>query len=185
MGVLLHPEKTFFFVEEVEFLGYIFTKDGHKPRQEYINKVLKIPKPKTVKQIQAYLDLIQYIARYVHKLAEWSRYLTILTKKDSKEKWGEAQDMTFNELQQRIKNVKMLYHPTIQDPFLVQTDASKYAIAGVLYQKQWTNNINGTRQWRIIEFYSKQIDPHLIKHPIMVKECLAIATFSITTEIFP
>ena len=173
MGVLLHPEKTFFFVEEVEFLGYVFSKDGHKPRQEYIDKVLKIPKPKTVKQIQAYLGLIQYIARYVHKLAEWSRFLTILTKKDSKEKWGEAQDIAFNEIQQRIKHVKLLYHPTVQDPFLVQTDASKYAIAGVLYQKQWTKN--GTRQWRIIEFYSKQIDPHLIKHPIMVKECLAIA----------
>ena len=44
----------------------------------------------------------------------------------------------------------------------------------MLYQKQWDNN-KRIRQWKIIEFYSKQIDPHLIKHPIMVKECLAIA----------
>ena len=64
MKVLLHPQKTYFFVHEVEFLGYIFSKDGHKPRKEYINKVLKIEKPKTVKQIQAYLGLIQYITRY-------------------------------------------------------------------------------------------------------------------------
>ena len=174
MGVLLHPQKTFFFVEEVEFLGYIFSKDGHKPRKEYINKVLKVKKPKTVKEIQAYLGLIQYIARYVHKLADWSHYLTILTRKDNKEKWGKTQDMAFQQIQDRIRNVKMLYHPTLDEPFLVQCDASKYAIAGVLYQKQYDRAI-GRKQWKIIEFYSKQIDTHLIKHPIMVKECLAIA----------
>ena len=173
-GVLLHPEKTFFFVEEVEFLGYIFSKNGHRPRPEYIKKVLTIPKPKTVKQIQGYLGLIQYIARYVHKLAEWSHYLTVLTRKENKRKWGEEQDIAFEQIQDRVKHVKMLYHPTMEDPFLVQCDASKFAIAGVLYQKQWDED-HKCRQWKIIEFYSKQIDPHLVKHAIMVKECLAIA----------
>ena len=55
----------------------------------------------------------------------------------------------------------------------MQCDASKYAIPGVLFQKQYDAKL-GVKQWKIIEFYSKQIDTHLIKHPIMVKECLAI-----------
>ena len=174
VGVLLHPEKTHFFVEAVEFLGYIFTQEGHRPRPEYIEKVLKIQKPKTVKQIQAYLGLIQYIARYVHKLADWTRYFTVLTRKENKKKWGEAQDQAFAALQERIKNIKLLYHPTENDRFLVQCDSSKYAIAGVLYQHQYDKKLK-KKQWKIIEFYSKQLEPHLIKHPIMVKECLAIA----------
>ena len=147
----------------------------------------KSSKPKTIKQIQAYLGLIQYIARYVHNHRS-SRYLTILTRKDSKQKWGEQQDMAFNMIQERVKNVKLLYHPTLDDPFLVQCDASKYAIAGVLFQKQYDRSTN-TRQWKIIEFYSKQIDPHLIKHPIMrsVWHCVFIKpfeTFLIEKKIF-
>ena len=34
-GILLHPEKTFFFVPEIEFLGYIFNQLGHKPQPKY------------------------------------------------------------------------------------------------------------------------------------------------------
>ena len=172
IGVLLHPEKTFFFVEEIEFLGYIFTQHGTRPTPRYINKVLNVKKPQTTKEIQAYLGLLQYIARYVHKFAEWSHYLTALTRKDTKIKWGTAQDVAFNELQKRINNIKLLSHPTDEDEFLVQTDASKYAIAAVLFQHQYDPQIKH-KQWKIIEFYSKQLDPHLVKHPIMVKECLA------------
>ena len=58
---------------EIEFIGYKFNQLGHTPVQKYINKVLNIVRPKNNKtEIRAFLGLIQYIARYVHKLAEWS-----------------------------------------------------------------------------------------------------------------
>ena len=173
VGVLLHPEKTFFFVPEVEFLGYIFTQEGHKPQSKYLRKVLKIKKPNKVKEIQAYLGLIQYIARYLHKFADWSHYLTILTRKTANKKWGPAQDIAFEQLQNQIRKIKMLYHPTNDGPFLVQCDASKFAIGAVLFQLQY-DKVNRCKQWKIIEFYSKQLDQQLIKHPIMIKECLAM-----------
>ena len=82
LGILLHPEKTYFFVPEIEFLGYVFNQKGHRPQEKYIKRLLQIKKPKTVKEIRAFLGLVQYIARHVYKLAEWSHYLTILTQKD-------------------------------------------------------------------------------------------------------
>ena len=57
---------------------------------------------------------------------------------------------------------------------MVQTNASKHAIGAVLYQRQFDKKIK-KYQWKIIEFFSKQIDRHLIQQPIMVKECLAIS----------
>ena len=175
MGIILHPEKTAFFVDKIAFIGYLFTQEGHHPLPNYLNKILKIPKPKTIKQIQAYLGLIQYIARYLHKYATWSKYLTDLTKKENKQKWSKVHDIAFEKLQELISKVKMLYHPTPNEPFLVQCDASKYAIGAVLYQRQYDKEVK-QKQWKIIEFYSKQIDPNMVeKHPIMVKECLAIA----------
>ena len=65
-GMVLNPEKTFLFVPEITFIGYNFNQTGHTPMSKYINKVLKIVRPKTVTEIRAFLGLIQYIARYVH-----------------------------------------------------------------------------------------------------------------------
>ena len=173
-GILLHPEKTYFFVPEIEFLGYIFNQLGHKPQAKYVKKILGIKKPQTTTEIRAFLGLIQYIARYVHKLAQWTHYLTILTRKDTKSKWGPEQDAAFDTLIDKISKIGLLYHPTEDGTFLVQTDASLHSISGVLYQLQYDPKLK-TKQWKLIEFYSKQIDPHLQKHHIGVKECLAIS----------
>ena len=74
----------------------------------------------------------------------------------------------------KIKNIGLLYHPTDDGTFLVQTDASTNAISGVLYQLQYDTKFK-CKQWKLIEFYSKQIDQHLHNHHISVKECLAIS----------
>ena len=158
-GLLLHPEKTFIKVEQIEFVGYLFTQEGTIPRKKYIEKVLKFKRPTSKKEIQSYLGLVQYIARYLHKLAEWSYVLNKLTKADCKAKWGKEQDHAFDQIQKQVSNIKLLSHPTDNDVFLVQTDASKYAISGVLYQRQWTPKYN-KHTWRLIEFYSKQSTNH-------------------------
>ena len=92
----------------------------------------------------------------------------------NKIKWGKAQDDAFEILRDKIKNIGLLYHPTDDDTFLVQTDASQHAISGVLYQLQYDPQLK-CNQWKLIEFYSKQIDQHLQKHHISVLECLAIS----------
>ena len=172
-GLLLHPEKTYLFVDEVEFIGYKFTQQGTIPQKQYIQKVLKFKKPTNKKEIQSYIGVLQYIARYLYKLADWTHYINKLIRADCKAKWGKEQDYAFDRIQSQVANIKLLTHPTPDGTFLVQCDASKYAISGVLYQKQYCQ-IRRRPIWKLIEFYSKQIDASLIHHPIMVKECLAI-----------
>ena len=173
-GILLHPEKTYFFVPEIEFLGYIFNQTGHTPKQAYIQRILGIKKPRLKPEIRAFNGLLQYIARYVHRLAEWTHYLTILTTADCKREWGPEQDAAYDVIIDKIKKIGLLYHPTDDGTFLVQTDASNHSISGVLYQLQYDKELK-RKQWKLIEFYSKQIDPHLRHHHIGVKECLAIS----------
>ena len=177
-GLLLHPEKTYLFVDEIEFLGYLFTQEGTIPQRKYIQKVLKFKRPTNKKEIQSYLGTVQYIARYLYKLAEWSQALNKLTQADCKAKWGKEQDYAFDQIQKQVNNIKLLSHPTPNGTFLVQCDASKYAISGVLYQRQYSTQHN-RYIWKLIEFYSKQVDKSLLHHPIMVKECLAIV-YSVT-----
>ena len=175
MKTLLHPEKTYFFVDEVEFLGYIFNQKGHRPHEKYIRKILELPVPKTKKQLRAFVGLVQYIARYVHQLHNWTYWLTLLTRDNIKNVPTDKEiQHAVDTIKQKVQQVKLLYHPTDDGVFLVQSDASKYAIGAVLYQRQYDNKFH-KYQWKIIEFFSKQIDRHLIDQPIMVKECLAIS----------
>ena len=178
MGILLHPEKTFFFVDEVEFLGYVFNKHGTRPTRKYIDKILKVPKPKgngIGKQILSYVGLLQYIARYIDHMSEWTYWLTMLTRKENgRMKWGPEQDYAWQQLQKRVKNIKLLAHPNDKGEFLVQCDASNHAIGAVLYQRQYDKKLK-RKQWKIIEFYSKQLDPRLLKYHPSIKECIALA----------
>ena len=171
--ILLHPEKTFLFVDEIEYIGYRFTQHGTEPQKEYIKKILKFQRPLTKKQIKSYLGVIQYIARYLHKLAHWTTELNQLLHADCKKDWGPSHDKAFDKIQELVKNVKLLAHPTDDGIFLLQTDASYFAIGAVLYQRQFDHEQN-QYLWKIIEFYSKQIDKNLLQHPINIKECMAM-----------
>ena len=173
IGLLLNPEKTYLFADEVEYLGYIFNQLGVIPRPEYIQKVLKFHPPKSKKEIQQYVAVLNYIARFIPNLAQYTQKIIKITHKDKAFAWSTEQQHAFDKIQSLVQKMPLLAHPTPEGEFLVQTDASKYAMAGVLYQRQINRNTQ-KYEWKIIEFYSKQFDKQLIDHPIMVKECLAI-----------
>ena len=173
IGLLFHPEKTYLFAEEVEYLGYIFNQEGVIPKPDYIQKVLQFLPPKTKKEIQQYLAVLNYIARFLPNLAKYTCHINKLIHKNKQLIWGKEQQHAFNKIQELLQNTPLLAHPNDEGEFLVQTDASKYAMAAVLYQRQLNENTN-KQEWKIIEFYSKQFDQHLEDHPIMIKECLAI-----------
>ena len=173
IGLLINPEKTYLFAEEVEYLGYIFNQIGVIPRPEYIQKVLQFHPPTNKKEVQQYLAVLNYISRFLPCLAQYTHVINKLTHKNTNFKWGPTQQRAFDAIQKLVQNVPLLAHPTEEGEFLVQTDASKYAMAAVLYQRQFNKQTN-KHDWKIIEFYSKQFDKHLYDHPIMIKECLAI-----------
>ena len=175
-GTLLHPEKMKFFMNELVFLGYVFNQKGSSPEPKYIRKVLEVARPRTVKQVQAFVGLLQYIARYVKQMSKWTYYFSILTRGNGpgtrKINWGPEQEKAWLELREAVKNIKLLHHPQDDGEFLIQCDASGHAIGAVLYQRQFDAS-SKQYEWKIIEFYSKQIEARLMSHPVMVKECLA------------
>ena len=103
---------------------------------EYIQKVLKFKKPTNTKEYQQYRGVLQYIAMFLHKLHEWESYLKGFDqlKKGSRLKWTKQMDYAFDRINELVAQAPLLAHPTEEDPFLVQTDASGRAISGVLFQ---------------------------------------------------
>ena len=58
-------EKTTFMRTEVEFLGYVVTKDGFLPDRGKVKVILDIPPPKTLKELKSFVGLTYYYRRFI------------------------------------------------------------------------------------------------------------------------
>jgi hypothetical protein len=54
VGLKVNAEKSTFCTLEIEYLGYILTRDGIKPQCDKVQAILTIQHPKGVKQIQPF-----------------------------------------------------------------------------------------------------------------------------------
>jgi hypothetical protein len=61
---------------EIEYLGYILTRDGIKPQSNKVQAILAIQPPTNVKQVRHFLGKVQY---YRDLWTRWSKMLTPLT----------------------------------------------------------------------------------------------------------
>ena len=72
-------------------------------------------------------------------------------KRNVKFSWTADCENTFNVAKKRLLQDPMLYHPDPGKPWIIETDSSKTAIAGVLLQP---HNICGTNREVQVTFFS-------------------------------
>ena len=75
-GLKVNAAKLTFCALEIEYLGYVLTRDGIKPRSNKVQAILAIKLPTGVKQLRHFLGMVQY---YRNLWARWSEMLTPLT----------------------------------------------------------------------------------------------------------
>jgi hypothetical protein len=71
-----NAEKSTFCTLEIEYLGYILTRDGIKPQSSKVQAILMIQPPTNVKQLRRFLGMMQY---YLDLWARLSKTLASLT----------------------------------------------------------------------------------------------------------
>lgn len=59
--LLLQPDKCNFFMTQIKYLGHVISGDGVKSDPDKINVVVNYPVPETLKQIKAFLGLVDTI----------------------------------------------------------------------------------------------------------------------------
>ena len=78
------PEKCKWKVKEVGFLGVVIRPEGIKIKEEKVKGVLEWPTPKSVKDVQKFLELANYYCQFIEGFAMVARPLHDLVKKDKK-----------------------------------------------------------------------------------------------------
>ncbi len=75
-GLVINGEKCEFAVGEVQFFGHHVTEEGIRRLLDRVAAVQNHPKPSTVKQLQAFLEVVNFYRRYVPAAAKILRPLT-------------------------------------------------------------------------------------------------------------
>ena len=88
------------------------------------------------KQVKQFLGLVGYYRKFVPRFADISRVLTKLTCKDEELKWTPECDKCFHMHKDYLQEAPILRYPDQAASYTLYTDASKYAYAGVLTQRQ-------------------------------------------------
>jgi len=145
------PEKCVWKARKIGFLGVVIGPNGIEMEKEKVDGVLSWPQPKTVKDVRKFLGLTNYYRRFIKDFAQVARPLNMLTRKDEKWWWEEAQQEAFNELKQVFTMKPVLAAPDLDKEFRVETDASNYATGGVLSMKC------SDEKWRLVAFISKSL----------------------------
>ena len=52
--------KSNFALHEIEYLGYILTREGIKPQPEKVQAILALKEPTSVKELRKFLGMVQY-----------------------------------------------------------------------------------------------------------------------------
>lgn len=167
-GLYVKLEKCEFHKTSVHFLGFVVSRDGISMDDVKVKAVLDWPAPSNVKQLQAFLGFANFYRRFIKDYSRLTTPLTALTKKDALWCWSDSQQKVFDELKTRFTSAPILAHPDPSRQFVVETDASDFAMGAVL------SHLDDDGVLRPVAFWSRKFQGAELNWPIYDKELGAI-----------
>lgn len=125
---------------------------GIRPDPTKVEAVQKIAAPKTRKQLQSFLGMMNYIRTTISNHAEVTAPLSSLTSAKSEFRWTQQHEEAFKKCKQAVMKATMLSFPDFKKPFLIFTDASKEAIGSVIFQRNENGDLKAPTA-----FFSKKL----------------------------
>ena len=165
-GLRVNIDKSSFGISEVEYLGYLITKEGIKPDPKKVQGIVDMARPTTSTEIRRLVGLVQYYRdlwpRRSHVLAPLTEAAAGKAKR-AKIKWTEELERAFQDLKKLVAKDTMLNYPDWSKPFEVHTDASDFQLGAVISQ----NN-------KPIAFFSRKLNTAQKNYTTTEKELLSI-----------
>ncbi|SOV02161.1 uncharacterized protein UDID_18978 [Ustilago sp. UG-2017a] len=159
-----------FHTKTVEFLGYIIKPTGIEMDPGKVQTVKEWPMPASIHDIQRFLGFANFYRRFIAHFARIAKPLTSLVKPTERFKKFELPkeaQKAFHQLIQAFTSAGVLQHFDYHLPTRLETDASDFAIAGVLKQEH-------EERWHPVAFYSKKMSSAERNYEIHDKELLAV-----------
>ena len=122
--------------KHIQYLGYIVSRKGITPMPEKLACIQVMPPPKTPKEVKQFLGLIGYYQKFVPRFSDLARPLNALTRKNVPFEWTPVCQEYFKLLKTSLMTEPILTYQDPNLPYVLFTDASKYAWACILTQEK-------------------------------------------------
>ena len=86
--------------------------------------------------MKSFLGLASYYRRFVPQFAEIARPLHKASETSTKFEWTSHAQGAFESLKLKLTSIPILAFPCLKEPFILHTEASQFAMGGVLAQVQ-------------------------------------------------
>ncbi|UYV66874.1 K02A2.6-like [Cordylochernes scorpioides] len=165
-GITLNKEKCQFGVSNVTFLGHYIDEHGIKADEKKVKAIAEMKPPTDVHGVQRFMGMVNFLGRFVPNLAEITKPLNDLRKKDVSFIWGSPQKKAFEKVKDVLASDRVLASFDISKKTMVSADA--VWLGAVLKQEHEAN------EWRPVTFSSRTLTKTEQGYAQIEKEALAI-----------
>ena len=170
-----NPKKTKLFGTEIRFLGHRISEQGIEADEGKADRITNWPTPSTSKHVRSFLGLVRYLATFLPKLADHTRILDELTKKECDKAfppWTAKHQTAFDNIKRLATSPACLTTIDLalipDNKIFVTTDASDYGSGAMLsFGKTYETA-------RPVAYDSRSFKGAELNYPVHEKELLAI-----------
>lgn len=147
-GLNIKWKKCKLLQRKIEFLGYEIEDGKLRSAVAKTIDVKNYKEPKNAKQLDRFLGLTGYFRKYVSGYAFIAKPLKDITRQNVKFEFGTAQKLAFEKLKEIITSRPVLIMHRYGVETEVHTDASKFGLGGILFQRSNDDNqMHPVRYW--------------------------------------
>jgi len=167
-GLTINPDKCRWAKEELEFFGFVISKEGVKPTHDKISSINRYPTPTCIKDLRSFLGLINYLNRFIPHLATECEELRKLTRSNTTWRWTVTEEACFQRLKKVVTSSYVMAHFDKNLRTKVVTDASGIGLGAMLLQEHEENN------WKVVIYISRGLTDVERRYSQTEREALAI-----------
>ena len=155
-GIVINPNKCFFGVTELDFLGHHISSQGITPLPDKVKAVQDFPLPNSQRKLRQFIGPVNFYHRFLPHCAELMLPHHALLYSDKPKSqtiaWNDTALAAFYATKDALATATLLSYPQPDSPTCLVTDASDVGVGAVLQQ-----HVKG--KWNPISFFSKKLTP--------------------------
>jgi hypothetical protein len=132
-------KKCLFGQSEIQYVGHVVLHNHVPPMEDKLVAINDWPRPQNVYDVRSFLGLCGYYRRYIANFAKIAHPLHGLTggnvTKKQKVLWLPVHELAFVALKEAMVSAPVLLMPDVLKAFVMETDASDFAVGAVLLQE--------------------------------------------------
>ncbi|CAB3988819.1 Hypothetical predicted protein [Paramuricea clavata] len=116
-------------------MGHIFSSEGIKIDPDKVEAVKEMPRPTDVEAVQRLNSFVNYLAKFLPKLADVMEPIRRLTRKDTDWIWAKEQEKAFEDVKKLLTEAPVLSYYNPESELEIQCDASQKGLGATLLQQ--------------------------------------------------